>query len=84
MFPKQAPHSCQQRVSVLRIIPNALGCWLCLTFNLSTGELVWKKEKRLMGALAEVLAAPCLSLNHSMLQPSAQDEQAKNVLFNFF
>lgn len=51
VFPKQAPHSCQQRVSVLRIIPNALGCCLCLTFNLSTGEPVWKKEKKLMGAI---------------------------------
>lgn len=74
MFPKQAPHSCQQRLSVLRIIPNALGCWLCLPFNLSTGEPVWKKKPKLMGALQR----PWLHLvylNHIM--PQQKIKQAK-------
>lgn len=87
MFPKQAPHSCQQRVSVLRIIPNALGCWLCLTFNLSTGEPVWKKEKKLMGAtqrpwlhLVYLWITACYSKKK---EKKAQEERAKNFLLYF-
>lgn len=47
--PKTCSTICQQHTSVLGIIQNALGCWLCLTFNLSTGEQLWKDRKILMG-----------------------------------
>lgn len=42
--PKTGSTLCQQRTSVLGIIQSALGCWLCLTFNLSTGDPLWKRR----------------------------------------
>lgn len=42
--PKTGSMLCQQRTSVLGIIQSALGCWLCLTFNLSTGDPLWKRR----------------------------------------
>lgn len=42
--PKTGSTLCQQHTSVLGIIQSALGCWLCLTFNLSTGDPLWKRR----------------------------------------
>lgn len=80
--PKTGSTLCQQRTSVLGIIQSALGCWLCLTFNLSTGDPLWKKrgKKNLMGASRG--PPPCLPLNYSVQSEGKQRKSEQKMFFS--
>lgn len=80
--PKTGSTLCQQRTSVLGIIRSALGCWLCLTFNLSTGDPVWKKreKKNLMGASRG--PPPCLPLNYNVQSEGKQRKSEQKMFFS--
>lgn len=78
-LPKHAARS----ASVPGIIQRASGCWLCLTFKLSSGDTMWNDSQKPAGAGRVLWLAPSFTSELGWKRKAGGEKRQKNAVSHF-